>query len=89
MQQFELAVLALKEARQSLELATEAERVARELSKGERQRFAAGDTDWFALNARENALVEAVMKKLQLQFNVHRKELYIYRITALISERFI
>lgn len=89
MQQFELAVLALKEARQSFELATEAERLARELSKGERQRFAAGDTDWFALNARENTLAEAVMKKLQLQFNVHRKELYIYRITALISERFI
>ncbi len=87
-QQFDLAVLALKEARQSLELATEAERVVRELSEGERQRFAAGDTDWFALNARENKLAEAVMKRLKLQFTVHRKELHIYRITSLISERF-
>lgn len=81
-QQFEIAIMEYQRARQALTLARQTEAGAQTLADAEFTRYAAGDTDWFTLNAQENKRVESALRTVYAQFSVYRSELTLHMHAA-------
>ena len=83
-QRFEQAYVYWVQAKDIAELQTENAALARTLSRVEKTRFDAGDSDMFILNARAQSEIRAQMKEITARVDLLKAELRLYREAAML-----
>jgi len=83
-QRFEQAYVYWIQAKDIAELQTENAALARTLSRVEKTRFDAGDSDMFILNARAQSEIRAQMKEIKARVDLLKAELRLYREAAML-----
>ncbi|MFT2089921.1 TolC family protein [Paraglaciecola sp. 2405UD69-4] len=83
-QSFEQAYTYWVQAKNVTKLQQENAELAKTLSGMERQRFSAGDSNMFLLNARTSTEIKAEMKHIEAKVDLLKAELSLYKIVALL-----
>lgn len=81
-QEFEQAYAYWQQANEVLALQRKNAELSVTLSQLERQRFDAGDSDMFKLNARESGVLKAKLKAIEAQVSLLEAELRLHRVVA-------
>ncbi|MDC8831510.1 TolC family protein [Alteromonas gilva] len=84
-QQFEQAHAYWQQASEVLSLQQQNARLAVQLSRLERARFDAGDSDMFKLNARESGVLKAKLKAIEAQVGLLAAELRLHWVVANVT----
>ncbi|GAB2688673.1 TolC family protein [Aliiglaciecola aliphaticivorans] len=85
-QAFEKAYEYWIQAKDIADLQQQNAELAQQLSNMERQRFDAGDSDMFTLNARVSNEIQAKMKVIQSNIELLNAELMLYRVAAMLHD---
>lgn len=83
-QRFEQALIYWAQAKDIVSLQSENAALAKTLSKVERTRFDAGDSDMFVLNARAQNEIKAKIKEIKAKVDLLKAELMLYREAAML-----
>ncbi|WP_269520943.1 TolC family protein [Alteromonas sp. BMJM2] len=86
MQRFEQAYVYWTQAKDIAALQSENASLARTLSRVERTRFDAGDSDMFVLNARAQNEIKAQIKEIKAKVDLLKAELMLYKEAAMLYE---
>lgn len=84
-QRFEQAYVYWAQAKDIVSLQRENAALANTLSKVERTRFDAGDSDMFVLNARAQNEIKARIKEIKAEVDLFKAELVLYKEAALLN----
>ena len=85
-QRFEQAYVYWTQAKDIAALQSENASLARTLSRVERTRFDAGDSDMFVLNARAQNEIKAQIKEIKAKVDLLKAELMLYKEAAMLYE---
>ena len=85
-QRFEQAYVYWTQAKDIAALQSENASLARRLSRVERTRFDAGDSDMFVLNARAQNEIKAQIKEIKAKVDLLKAELMLYKEAAMLYE---
>ena len=85
-QSFEQAYVYWTQAKDIAALQSENASLARKLSRVERTRFDAGDSDMFVLNARAQNEIKAQIKEIKAKVDLLKAELMLYKEAAMLYE---
>ncbi|QDG39789.1 TolC family protein [Alteromonas mediterranea] len=83
-QRFEQALVYWGQAKDIVSLQSENAALAKTLSKVEKTRFDAGDSDMFVLNARAQNEIKAKMKEIKARVDLLKAELMLYKEAAML-----
>ncbi|WDT85588.1 TolC family protein [Alteromonas sp. 009811495] len=83
-QRFEQALVYWTQAKDIVELQSENATLAKTLSRVERTRFDAGDSDMFVLNARAQNQIKAQIKEIKARVDLLKAELMLYKESAML-----
>ena len=83
-QRFEQALVYWGQAKDIVSLQSENAALAKTLSKVEKTRFDAGDSDMFVLNARAQNEIKAKMKEIKARVDLLKAELTLYKEAAML-----
>ncbi|MEC8231100.1 MAG: TolC family protein [Pseudomonadota bacterium] len=83
-QRFEQALVYWTQAKDIVELQSENATLAKTLSRVERTRFDAGDSDMFVLNARAQNEIKAQIKEIKARVDLLKAELMLYKESAML-----
>ena len=83
-QRFEQALVYWGQAKDIVELQSENAALAKTLSKVEKTRFDAGDSDMFVLNARAQNEIKAQIKEIKARVDLLKAELTLYKEAAML-----
>jgi outer membrane protein TolC len=83
-QRFEQALVYWSQAKDIVALQSENAALAKTLSKVERTRFDAGDSDMFVLNARAQNEIKAKIKEIKAKVDLLKAELMLYKEAAML-----
>lgn len=83
-QAFEKAYVYWVQAKEIADLQQQNAALAKQLSNMERQRFDAGDSDMFTLNARTSNEIKAQMKAIETNVDLLNAELMLHRVVAVL-----
>ncbi|MCZ8531477.1 TolC family protein [Alteromonas sp. PRIM-21] len=83
-QRFEQALIYWAQAKDIVSLQSENAALAKTLSKVEKTRFDAGDSDMFVLNARAQNEIKAKIKEIKAKVDLLKSELMLYKEAAML-----
>ncbi|WP_334021602.1 TolC family protein [Alteromonas sp. S015] len=85
-QRFEQALIYWTQAKDIVALQSENAALAKKLSKVEKTRFDAGDSDMFIVNARAQNEIKAKIKEIKAKVDLLKAELMLYKEAALLND---